>query len=180
MKSIFILIVLVVIVKSALSDVADSFKSARVVDDLINQAPDSLLNVEFHCNAATLGNKLSLRLVQTPAKVSWKNARQSDLYTLVMTDVLGKSKEFVHWIVGNIPGNNLAMGNTYAAFLPPTPPKDSGDHRYVYLLYKQSARINVQPLKIEDRFVFSTRSFSESYKLGPPVAGNFYLAAYEA
>lgn len=58
MKSIFILIVLVVIVKSALSDVADSFKSAKVVDDLINQAPDSLLNVEFHCNAATLGNKL--------------------------------------------------------------------------------------------------------------------------
>lgn len=50
----------------------------------------------------------------------------------------GYNREFRHWIVGNIPEENVAKGEVLAEYVGPAPPKDTGKHRYVFLLYKQN------------------------------------------
>jgi len=40
--------------------------------------------------------------------------------------------------VGNIPEENIAKGEVLAEYVGPAPPKNTGKHRYVFLLYKQN------------------------------------------
>lgn len=49
------------------------------------------------------------------------------------------NREFLHWLVANIPGDQVAKGDTIAEYIGSGPPKDSGLHRYVFLVYKQGA-----------------------------------------
>lgn len=50
----------------------------------------------------------------------------------------GYNREFRHWLVGNIPEENVAKGEVLAEYVGPAPPKGSGKHRYVFLVYKQN------------------------------------------
>lgn len=50
----------------------------------------------------------------------------------------GYNREFRHWLVGNIPEENIAKGEILAEYVGPAPPKNTGKHRYVFLLYKQN------------------------------------------
>jgi phosphatidylethanolamine-binding protein (PEBP) family uncharacterized protein len=43
---------------------------------------------------------------------------------------------FIHWLVINIPGNDLEQGNSVLPYLPPNPPS-SDPHRYQLDLYRQ-------------------------------------------
>lgn len=52
--------------------------------------------------------------------------------------VRGYNREFQHWLVGNIPEDKVAKGEVLTEYFGPAPPKDSGTHRYVFLLYKQN------------------------------------------
>ncbi|KOB74117.1 Uncharacterized protein OBRU01_02550 [Operophtera brumata] len=42
-----------------------------------------------------------------------------------------------HWLVGNIPGNDISKGLTLAFYLSPTPIPGTGLHRYTFLVYRQ-------------------------------------------
>lgn len=58
------------------------------------------------------------------------------------------SREFVHWLVVNIPGDQVAKGDTLAEYVGSGPPKGSGLHRYVFLVYKQGAAQKIdEPVK---------------------------------
>jgi phosphatidylethanolamine-binding protein len=50
-------------------------------------------------------------------------------------------REFLHWLVGNIPGNDVVAGDALTAFVGSGPPAGSGLHRYVFLLYQQPGKI---------------------------------------
>jgi len=50
----------------------------------------------------------------------------------------GYNREFRHWLVGNIPEENIAKGEILAEYVGPAPPKNTGKHRYVFLVYKQN------------------------------------------
>lgn len=50
----------------------------------------------------------------------------------------GYNREFRHWLVGNIPEENVAKGEVLAEYVGPAPPKNTGKHRYVFLIYKQN------------------------------------------
>jgi len=50
----------------------------------------------------------------------------------------GYNREFRHWLVGNIPEDNVAKGEILAEYVGPAPPKNTGKHRYVFLVYKQN------------------------------------------
>lgn len=73
-------------------------------------------------------------------------ADASSLWTLVLTSLDGhlmeKDKEYVHWLVANIPGNSLDKGDTIVDYLRPFPLKGTGYHRYVFVLYKQNAKLS--------------------------------------
>lgn len=51
-------------------------------------------------------------------------------------------REWVHWVRVNIPGDNLPCdgkdgGEDLKAYVGSGPPKDTGLHRYVFLVFKQ-------------------------------------------
>ena len=91
------------------------------------------------------------------------------LWTLVLTNPDGhftdESSEYLHWMVGNIKGSDIASGQTVCDYLQPFPPKGTGYHRYIFVLYKQVSA------KITELFVYIIRcthfifpSFSGSLK----------------
>ncbi|GJQ84260.1 putative DNA helicase [Trypoxylus dichotomus] len=91
------------------------------------------------------------------------------LWTVILTNPDGhltrKNSEYVHWFIGNIPGNNVDKGETIVNYLQPFPPKGTGYHRFIFILYKQDKEIDFSSLKrsgkcldLEQR-TFSTLDF---------------------
>lgn len=66
------------------------------------------------------------------------------LYTLIMYDPDAVVGNYLHWVAINIPGNNVSNGQTLLNYKGPAPPKGSGIHRYIFLIYEQDGRINTQ------------------------------------
>lgn len=61
---------------------------------------------------------------------------------------------------------------------------DTGLHRYVFLVYKQNGKLTFDEIRLTDksgdnRGGFKIAKFAEKYKLGNPIAGNFYQAKYD-
>lgn len=70
------------------------------------------------------------------------------------------------------------------AYVGSGPPKDSGLHRYVFLLFKQPKQIKfeekpVSNTEIGDRPSFSAQKFAEKYGLHLQF-GNFYQAQFDS
>jgi phosphatidylethanolamine-binding protein (PEBP) family uncharacterized protein len=96
-----------------------------------------------------------------------------------------KIREFLHWLVVNIPGENLNKGDTLAAYVGSGPPQGTDLHRYVFVTYKQPELMDIKDIKIipnnsrDGRMKFSIQKFADDHKLGPPIAGNMYQAQYD-
>lgn len=96
-----------------------------------------------------------------------------------------KFREVRHWLVANIPGDNISAGETIFEFIGSGPPQGSGLHRYVFLIYKQNGKIDVseEPRttnRSRDRRLNSAaKDFAKKYNLTDLVAGNFYQAQYD-
>lgn len=93
-----------------------------------------------------LGNELTPTQVKDLPSVSFA-ADPQKFYTLVMTDPDAPSRieptyrEFKHWVVVNIPGDDVASGENLAEFVGSGPPMDTGLHRYVFLVYEQPKKL---------------------------------------
>eukprot|EP01037_Dinobryon_pediforme_P039117 gene39117-47508_t len=64
-------------------------------------------------------------------------------YTLILSDpdaLWLLMDEYVHWVVMNIPGDQVSRGTTVLPYLGPAPAKGSGMHRYVFSLYRQTTQ----------------------------------------
>lgn len=95
-----------------------------------------------------------------------------------------KFREFRHWLVANIPGNKIDQGEVVAAYVGSGPPKGTGLHRYVFLLYKQPGKLEIDEPHVannsrRNRPKFKAAEFAIKYNLGAPIAGNFYQAQYD-
>lgn len=135
------------------------------------------------------GNELTPTQVKLQPLVEWE-ANDNDFYTLIMTDpdapsrAQPKFREFRHWLVANIPGNKIEQGEVVAAYVGSGPPKGTGLHRYVFLLYKQSGKLEIDEPHVannsrRNRPKFKAEEFAIKYNLGAPIAGNFYQAQYD-
>jgi len=135
------------------------------------------------------GVELTPTQVKEQPVVEWE-ALPSDYYTLIMTDpdapsrAEPKIREFKHWVVVNIPGNDVAGGEALAEYVGSGPPKDTGLHRYVFLLYKQTGKLQFDGVRVSNksrrnRPKFHAAKFAEHHQLGNPVAGTFYQAQYD-
>lgn len=89
------------------------------------------------------------------------------------------------WLVTNILGADLSKGEVLSDYIGSGPPKGTGLHRYIFLLYKQPQKIDFSKFpKLpsnsgEKRGKFCIAKFAQDYKLGAPIAGNFYVAKYD-
>lgn len=163
----------------------------KIVPDVIKVAPKEVAEVKFNSGArADMGNTLTPTQVKDMPMVHW-TYETNGLYTVCMTDPdapsrkAPKYREWQHWLVVNIPENNVNKGETLTEYIGAGPPKNTGLHRYVILVYKQSEKLNCNEKKINNtegdcRAKFSISKFAEKYKLGAPIAGNFFQAEWDS
>jgi len=162
-----------------------------VVPDVVPVAPAEVATVKYGNLALDLGNELTPTQVKNPPTViEWKTEGDV-LYTLCMTDPDAPSRkepkfrEWHHWLVVNIPGNDVKKGETLSEYVGSGPPKGTGLHRYVYLIYKQPGKIETGNLRKltnksgDHRGKFSIAKFAKDHNLGNPVAGNLYQAQWD-
>lgn len=122
-----------------------------------------------------------------PTNISWP-ADSSSLYTLLMVDPDAPSRanptfrEINHWLVINIKGNDVSTGTTITTYRGSGPPKGTGLHRYIFLVFKQQTELKLNETTAnnlrDNRRNFSTRKFVKENNLGNPIAGNFYQAQF--
>ncbi|KAK3852455.1 hypothetical protein Pcinc_040956 [Petrolisthes cinctipes] len=114
------------------------------------------------------GNVIKPREATCEPKVVFPSDPE-DMWTLALTNPDGNlveaNTECLHWMVGNISGSDVRSGEVLCDFLQPFPPRGSGYHRYVFVLYKQEGRIDFSQdkrdlpcLSLKDRS-FSTQEF---------------------
>ncbi|XP_058830231.1 large ribosomal subunit protein mL38 [Topomyia yanbarensis] len=98
----------------------------------------------------------------------------TSLWTLVLTNPDGhfseNDKEYCHWFVANIPNGDVAKGDKIVSYLQPIPPKGTGYHRHVFVLYKQEKQLDMNEYKIDEVDVdlaartFKTFDFYRKYQ----------------
>lgn len=109
---------------------------------------DVQLDVEFgRCGVRVT----PMKAAATP-HVLFKQADDNQKYLLIMVDPDAPSSSkptfryWRHWVVTNIKSSSLRSGNikgtTRTEYNGPTPPKQSGPHRYQIFLFKQSSELN--------------------------------------
>lgn len=137
---------------------------------------------------ADRGIELQPMQVRDPPEVRWI-AGKDTYYTLIMIDPDVPTKVYptlrsqLHWLVVNIPGNNLSLADERASYVGAMPEEGSGLHRYILLLYKQSDFLKFDFPKVpkhrnEGRQRFNIRDFVDRYNLGFPLAGNFFSSMW--
>eukprot|EP00095_Tigriopus_kingsejongensis_P006177 maker-scaffold191_size271209-snap-gene-0.11 protein:Tk06177 transcript:maker-scaffold191_size271209-snap-gene-0.11-mRNA-1 annotation:"protein d2 isoform x2" len=127
----------------------------------------------------SLGQEMVLDQVKNLPRIQYQ-AQAGDLFTLMMIDPDAPNrkkpvaKEWLHWLVVNIPGDNLANGQTVTAFRPSGPPAGSGFHRYVFLLFKQSQSLG-KISSLNRRSGFNALKFAKKNGFPEsPEAANYY------
>lgn len=181
---------LILLLLPVLAATNSNMEKEKVAPDVIDKVPGTVLDVVYANNVVVSeGNELTPTKVKDPPTVKW-TANEGDYYVLVMTDPDAPSRsnpkfrEWHHWLVGNIPGNNISQGVTLSEYIGAGPPKGTGLHRYVLLVYKQPKKLTFTEKKLtnrsgNDRGNFSIRNFAKKYKLGDPIAGNFFQAQWD-
>ncbi|KAM4715491.1 large ribosomal subunit protein mL38 [Anableps anableps] len=91
------------------------------------------------------GNQLMPTEAASAPRISF-DAEGGSLWTLLLTSpdehLLDNEAEYLHWLVGNIPGGAVQAGEELCHYLPPFPARGTGFHRYVYILFKQEKPIS--------------------------------------
>lgn len=170
--------------------VLQNFTSEEIVKDVSGTAPSHLLTISYPSGASVGGAELTPTQVKDQPKVEW-TGEAGAFYTLLLTDPDVPSRaepvarEVRHWLVVNIPGNDLSAGEARVGYVGSAPIKDSGLHRYVFLLFKQTK--GKQEFKNvtasasnsrEGRISTNTRQLIADHNL-ELVAGNFFLAQFD-
>lgn len=102
------------------------------------------------------GNEITPTQSKTEPKVSWE-AEPTDFYTLIMTDpdapsrVDPKFREWHHWLVVNIPSNDVSKGEVLSQYVGAGPPQGTGYHRYVFLVYRQNGKTEFDEKKLTNK-----------------------------
>ncbi|XP_058803998.1 protein D2-like [Phymastichus coffea] len=171
----------------AAANVALEFKAANIEPDIIDISPNETIEIKYGKKEIQLGTEITPSEAKDIPEIHYKY-QGGILYTLVMTDpdipVRGYNREWQHWVVGNIPEDKVAKGEVLTEYVGPAPPKNSGLHRYVFLLYRQNqGSITFDERRIGNRDKrrnrFSVKRFAKKYNLEGPIAGNYMKAQYD-
>ncbi|KAK7475380.1 hypothetical protein BaRGS_00033398 [Batillaria attramentaria] len=169
----------------------DKFISDEVCKDVIDNPPPKVLSIHY------TGPNIHITpgMVVTPTQVKDKphvsfEADPNAFYTLIMHDPDAPSRknpkfgEYHHWMVVNIPGGDVSKGEEVTGYMGSGAPKDTGLHRYVFLVYKQPEKKDFKLPKIpanhsKGRPKQKVRDYVSKMGLEELVAGNFFLAEYD-
>ncbi|CAK9302840.1 unnamed protein product, partial [Gordionus sp. m RMFG-2023] len=162
----------------------------QIIPDVVKTKAEHKLEVKYGSHVVNEGNVLTPTQVKNSPVIKW-HADDKDLFTLIMTDPDAPSREkpiyreWHHWLVVNIPGNNIKSGDEISQYIGSGPPKGTGLHRYVFLVYKQPGKIDISKLtKLtnksgDGRGNFKAEKFANEHHLKPLVACNFFQAEWD-
>ncbi|KPP63245.1 39S ribosomal protein L38, mitochondrial-like [Scleropages formosus] len=112
--------------------------------------PRVMLRVAYGNEATShvhYGNHITPTEALTAPRVTFE-ADKGSLWTLLLTSpdehLQDNEGEYVHWLVGNIPGNAVQSGEELCHYMPPFPVKGTGFHRFIFILFKQDKVINYE------------------------------------
>ncbi|XP_068102308.1 phosphatidylethanolamine-binding protein 1-like [Hyperolius riggenbachi] len=158
----------------------------------VDEKPVHALNVTYGSLAIEeLGQVLTPTQVQNrPTSISWEGMDSNKLYTLAMTDPdapsrkTPKFREWHHFLIVNMKGNDISSGCVLSDYIGSGPPKGSGLHRYVWMVYEQKELLKCNERILtnrsgDNRGCFKLSSFRQKYGLGAPVAGTCYQAEWD-
>lgn len=89
-----------------------------------------------------MGKELTPTQVKDAPTVTWE-AEKGAFFTLLMVDPDAPSRQnqtfgdVRHWLVMNIPEASVESGEHLFEYRGSGPPKDTGLHRYIFLVFKQ-------------------------------------------
>lgn len=125
--------------------------------------------------------------------VKYPTAVKGETYTLVMIDPDApnhpEGRYFLHWIMANIPGEDLAQGDLkngkpIVGYVPPTPPKGTGTHRYMFVVFRHddSAAKLTETIPNTQRRQWSLADWldRQTVKLCGPLSGVQFTADFGA
>lgn len=131
--------------RDAFSLVPLQFKYHGISPEYVDPAPKTLCQVNWPSGAtANLGNRYTAASVREQPFVKFP-CNQHEQYTVILADIdpIGQDTrlgtECRLWLVANITNCNWNASETVFDWLPPTPLKNTGPHRYVLLVYQQPA-----------------------------------------
>ena len=130
------------------AEIANAAELYGIYEDLFNGdyfTPILNLKVSYDFDEELItpvyrGNVIKPHEAKTKPVVNFESDPDS-LWTLVLTNPDGhftaENSEYVHWMITNIPGNDVKAGDQIVPYLQPFPPFGTGFHRFVFILFKQ-------------------------------------------
>lgn len=158
---------------------------SKVIGDVVDPfVPSVNMSVNYGSNHVSDGIELKPSMTGDQPAIHI-GGNEKDMYTLVLTDpdVPGPDnpfdREFLHWVVVNIPGGTEpCQGEEVVSYVRPAPP--IGIHRYVFVLFKQKGKFLPKAMAAPERVKFKTRRFADKHELGLPVAVEYFTAQKES
>uniref|UniRef100_A0A8C4N1I8 Phosphatidylethanolamine binding protein 1 n=1 Tax=Eptatretus burgeri TaxID=7764 RepID=A0A8C4N1I8_EPTBU len=168
-------------------------------DDLelheVDEAPISMLRIEYQggVEIKTLGQELTPTQVKDrPLKMSWDACDKSKLYTVILTDPDAPSqeppkfREWQHYVAINVHCCDISTGDVMSGYIGSGPPKGTGLHRYVWLVYEQPGQISppedlprLLSTSSKGRAKFSARTLRKKLGLERPMVATCYQAKWD-
>ncbi|KAM3937107.1 phosphatidylethanolamine-binding protein 1-like [Leptodactylus fuscus] len=122
--------------------------------------------------------------------LEWESMDPNKLYTIILTDPDVPCRDdrslaqWHHLLMVNVKGNDMDTGDVLTEYVGSGAGKDTGLHRYTWLVYAQTAPLKCDEPKINNRTAerrerFNAAAFRKKYCLGQPVAGACFLAEWD-
>nr|ALS40431.1 putative odorant-binding protein A5-1 [Zeugodacus tau] len=188
-KRILIIFLLVKRASAENSEAEQLFRDLEVVPDILDEPPKELLKIEY-AGGLDVGRGEEFTPTQTKnePQVDW-TAEPDAFYTIIMTnpDIPTRqnpaTREWLHWLVVNIPGTDLSRGYVIDPYVGPLNPKESGLVRNVFLIYKRLGKQEFDEPILNNTNVagherFSSKDFAKKYDM-KLVAGNIFQSRWD-
>ena len=103
--------------------------------------------MEVYYNGKLIKNNEVLTVSETQKQPEIKlNDNPNNVYTLILYDPDAVGGTHIHWSIINIINNDIKTGDTIIPYKGPAPPPKSGKHRYIFCLYIQNGKNNIEPI----------------------------------
>ncbi|XP_017077078.1 protein D2 [Drosophila eugracilis] len=172
---------------SPVKKLVTELRKHHVIPRLLACMPTEVISVLYPCDIDIKpGVTIVIYEVIKQPIIRFK-AEPDRFYTLMMVDMdvpmEDKNTSWLIWLVGNVPGCNVALGQTIAAYENRRGMTGSNIHRVVFLVFKQYLELDFDEILIPEgeekgRSNFNCHRFARKYALGNPIAANFYLVEW--
>ncbi|KAI8144242.1 phosphatidylethanolamine-binding protein [Fennellomyces sp. T-0311] len=170
--------------------IKSSLRTANIIPGLLPDFEvESFLKITYGDRVIMPGEEMMPHELVDPPHIWFPAPNVEAQYTIVLFDADAHVPLVRHWIVANVeggkPGSDIRdplPQNNYTPYHGPTPPLNSGKHRYVFALYEQSEKNQVTVPVLEDtvhhRAYFDIEQFAKDNKL-KLVGATYMMAEHE-